>query len=127
MQNDEDITAEEVWRSTKEDFQIDKRLLMLNEKLERQALCQRNNGGRICANSHEYSDPNPHITINHNYQREFGVNVWAGIVGRYLVSNFEIDGYVEEIMARNAGHRDRQICEKMHAPAGLATGKESKQ
>lgn len=36
-------------------------------------------------NSHEYSNQNPHITITHHYQREFKINVWAGILGRYLV------------------------------------------
>jgi hypothetical protein len=36
-------------------------------------------------NEHFYSLENPHITYRRNDQRRFSVNVWAGILGTYLL------------------------------------------
>jgi len=36
-------------------------------------------------NSHIWADVNPHGTYVHSYQRQFSVNIWAGIVGDVLV------------------------------------------
>ena len=39
-------------------------------------------------NSHVWSDENPHATVMTNHQRRFAVNIWAGIVGDYLLGPY---------------------------------------
>lgn len=36
-------------------------------------------------NYHEYSDVNPHSVTPRHFQREFKINVWIGIIDRYLI------------------------------------------
>lgn len=36
-------------------------------------------------NYHEYSDVNPHAITPRHFQREFKINVWMGIIDRYLI------------------------------------------
>lgn len=36
-------------------------------------------------NEHFWSDENPHLSIERGYQNKFSVNVWAGIIGDYLI------------------------------------------
>lgn len=39
-------------------------------------------------NLHVWSEENPHATIQTRHQRQFHINVWAGIIGRYLLGPF---------------------------------------
>jgi Transposase. len=39
-------------------------------------------------NAHAWSDENPHATIDSHHQHRFSVNVWAGIIGDYLLGPF---------------------------------------
>lgn len=43
------------------------------------------NGVINCHNFHVWSDQNPHSTIQTSHQRKFSVNVWAGMIGSYLL------------------------------------------
>jgi hypothetical protein len=36
-------------------------------------------------NQHVWADVNPHVTVEAHHQQRFSVNVWAGIVGNYLI------------------------------------------
>ena len=36
-------------------------------------------------NYHEYSDVNPKLAVPRHFQREFSINVWIGIIDRYLI------------------------------------------
>ncbi|GFW23138.1 uncharacterized protein TNCV_3802381 [Trichonephila clavipes] len=39
-------------------------------------------------NQHVWSDSNPNCTIPRNHQQKFFVNVWAGILGDYLIGPY---------------------------------------
>ena len=39
-------------------------------------------------NQHAWADVNPHATVEARHQQRFSVNVWAGIVGDYLVGSY---------------------------------------
>ncbi|KAJ8938495.1 hypothetical protein NQ318_020811 [Aromia moschata] len=41
---------------------------------------------------HEYSDVNPHSVTPRHFQREFKINVWLGVIYRYLIGPFVYDG-----------------------------------
>lgn len=38
-----------------------------------------------CHNSHFWADENPHATIATRHQRQFHINIWAGIIGSHLL------------------------------------------
>lgn len=39
-------------------------------------------------NSHVWAEDNPHATLVRGYQEKFSVNVWAGIIGDYLIGPY---------------------------------------
>ena len=39
-------------------------------------------------NQHVWADVNSHATVEARHQQRFSVNVWAGIVGDYLVGSY---------------------------------------
>jgi hypothetical protein len=41
-----------------------------------------------CRNSHVWADENPHATVVANHQWRFAVNVWAGIIGDYVIGPY---------------------------------------
>lgn len=42
-------------------------------------------------NVHSWNDENPHIIIQTHHQRQFQINVWAGIIGNYLIGPFVLE------------------------------------
>lgn len=45
-------------------------------------------GVRNCHNEHFYADQNPHATRVRTHQIRYSANMWGGILGRQLVSNY---------------------------------------
>ncbi|XP_023311933.1 uncharacterized protein LOC111692257 [Anoplophora glabripennis] len=43
-------------------------------------------------NMHQWSDVNPHATVESNFQRRFSVNVWCGMLYDQLIGPFIIEG-----------------------------------
>ena len=39
-------------------------------------------------NNHVWAEENPHTIVQGNYQQKFSLNVWAGIVGNYLIGPY---------------------------------------
>ena len=35
---------------------------------------------------------NPHVIVHSRHQRQFGLNVWAGIIDKFLIGPFFLDG-----------------------------------
>lgn len=59
--------------------------------------CTFSNNGILNRNIHPYwSQENPRIIVENNFQRRFSVNVWCGILGDRLVGPFFIDGTLNQ-------------------------------
>lgn len=46
------------------------------------------NAIRNFCNQHFWAEDNSHAITEHNYQEQFSVNVWAGIIGDHLIGPF---------------------------------------
>lgn len=46
-------------------------------------------------NNHLWADENPHAVMETHYQEQFSVNVWAGIVGDFLIGPFFLPGRLD--------------------------------
>lgn len=45
-------------------------------------------------NYHVWSEENPHATIQSNFQHKFSVNVWCGMIDRYLIGPFILENHL---------------------------------
>lgn len=59
--------------------------------------CTFSNNGIFNRNIHRYwSQENPRVIVETNFQRRFSVNVWCGLLGERLVGPFFIDGNLNQ-------------------------------
>lgn len=56
-------------------------------------------------NKHYWAEENPHLTKETSFQRKFSVNVWMGVIGRYLIGPHffpqNLNGEIYEIFLRD--------------------------
>ena len=50
------------------------------------------NGVSNTHNSHVWTDKNPHVTVESNFQLRFSVNVWCAVLDNQLIGSFILEG-----------------------------------
>ena len=43
-------------------------------------------------NNHNWDEENPRVIVHSRHQHQFSLNVWAGIIGKFLIGPFFLDG-----------------------------------
>ena len=51
-------------------------------------------------NNHNWDEENPHVTVHSRHQRQFSLNLWAGIIDKFLIGPFSLDGKLKRHKVR---------------------------
>ena len=43
-------------------------------------------------NNHNWDEENPHVIVHSRYQHQFSLNIRAGIIDKFLIGPFSLDG-----------------------------------